>query len=248
MPLSANTLIHFTNDKEKLKKILEEHFRIFYCKEIVSLVNNKEATYVAPMVSFCDIPLSEVKMHITKYGKYGIGLTKEWAIRKGLNPVLYLSKESKLTSSIFTAMSQFLKGNLASLEIENGKSALVNILRYTKNYEGKLKRDGKEIPDYRYSDEREWRYTPKFDTSYATILYEDSYSTNTQKDIANGTLQELRLDFEPNDIKYIIINSDSEISEFIVHIRDTIGKKYNLHDIERLSTRILTAEQISSDM
>ena len=37
MPLSANTLIHFTKQKKSLKKILEENFRIFNCRETVIL-------------------------------------------------------------------------------------------------------------------------------------------------------------------------------------------------------------------
>ena len=53
MPLSANTLIHFTNDKDKLKKIIEESFRVFNCKESIVL-GGKGIIYHAPMVSFCN--------------------------------------------------------------------------------------------------------------------------------------------------------------------------------------------------
>ena len=91
--LSSNSIIHFTKTKESLKGILENNFKLSFCKETFHLGNDVSRIYV-PMVSFCDIPLSEVKNHIEKYGAYGIGLTREWAIKQGLNPVLYLEKES----------------------------------------------------------------------------------------------------------------------------------------------------------
>lgn len=53
------------------------------------------------MICFCDIPLSMVDDHMFKYGKYGVGMTKEWGIAKGLNPVLYYNEESILIQSFF---------------------------------------------------------------------------------------------------------------------------------------------------
>lgn len=87
MPLSSNSLIHFTKNKSTLCGILENDFKIKYCLETI---NAKRHQYIGavPMVSFCDIPLSEVKDHIKKYGAYGIGLSKQWGIKNGLNPVL----------------------------------------------------------------------------------------------------------------------------------------------------------------
>lgn len=85
MPLSSSSIIHFTNKKAYLKGILENNFHISYCSETVTF-GTQNWSFHAPMVSFCDIPLSEVKNHIEKYGSYGIGLTKEWASRNGLNP------------------------------------------------------------------------------------------------------------------------------------------------------------------
>lgn len=55
MPLSSNSLIHLTKKKESLIGILEDNFRMFYCKEYI---DTKEGYFGAaiPMVSFCDIP------------------------------------------------------------------------------------------------------------------------------------------------------------------------------------------------
>ncbi len=247
MPLSANTLIHFTNSKESLKSILLDNFKIFYCRETVDFAMDRVEFFV-PMVSFCDIPLSEIKVHMTKYGRYGIGLTKEWGIRNRLNPVLYVSKGSHLAKSYQTAYLHFSRQSR-----ENGRSqseehkSLVDTMRYIKNYEGVLSRLGQHTEDYRFSDEREWRYVPpsseKCDMLIGGTVYKDE-----RKNRAESLLTNLRLEFAPNDIKYVIINEDSEISEFIEHFRRAKGKKYVLDDIERLTTRILTAQQIEQDM
>lgn len=74
------------------------------------------------------------------------------------------------------------------------------------------------------------------------------YADHNNKRASDEKLTDLRLTFAPNDIKYIIINDDSEIRDFIDHLRRAKGKKFTLDDIERLTTRLLTSEQIQSDM
>jgi len=107
MPVSSNALIHFTNEKERLKSIFLENFRVGYCKETPVVGGFGTACFV-PMVSFCDIPLSQIRDHISKYGDYGIGLTREWGIRNKLNPVLYLEPSSFLSESYRAASNYFL--------------------------------------------------------------------------------------------------------------------------------------------
>lgn len=246
MPLSANTLIHFTAQKETLKIILEHCFKVFYCKETV-IIGGKRNSYRVPMVSFCDIPLSEVKEHIEKYGNYGIGMTKEWGTRKGLNPVLYVAQNSHLSNSYRHAFSHYaLKAKEDVDEWSTEQRSIADILRYMKNYEAPLARAGKTISNYRYSDEREWRFVPQH-TETCEMLVSDSYYKDN-KDNVDKTLESHCLEFEPNDIKYIIINDDSEIGEFVDHLRRVKGNKYSLHDIERLTTRIFTTDQIKSDI
>lgn len=248
MALSANTLIHFTGEKENLRKILEENFRIYNCRETIVLGGKKSSLYI-PMVSFCDIPLSEVKDHIAKYGNYGIGMTKEWGKRKGLNPVLYVAQQSMLSASYRTAWKHFnLQDGTDVDDWSKEQRALADVLRYIKNYEADLTRKSITIPNYRFSDEREWRYVPPYDEACEMLLGSDYYEDADNKSEADLKLETFRLEFEPNDIKYIIIKDDSEIAEFIDHLRRAKGKNYSLHDIERLTTRILTTEQIMSDM
>ncbi|WP_243375167.1 abortive infection system antitoxin AbiGi family protein [Geotalea sp. SG265] len=245
MPLSANTLIHFTNSKEILKRILEENFRVSYCKETVLLKDPEETIYHAPMVSFCDIPLSEIKDHISKYGNYGLGLTKDWGITKGLNPVLYVAKNSMLAGSYEDAFNHYI-GDAELHELSAEQKSLIDALRYIKNYEGDLTRKGKTELNYRFSDEREWRFVPPLSAPCPMIVDAEGYLVHKKE--CDAYLEEIRLEFAPNDIKYIIINDDSEIREFIHHLRDAKGKKYSYDEVDRLSTRILTVEQIRCDM
>ena len=84
--LYPEILFHFTT-KESLYEILNSTFKVSYARE--KIIGPKlKREFGVPMVSFCDLRLSELKAHINKYGNYGIGLTKEWANRNGLNPVM----------------------------------------------------------------------------------------------------------------------------------------------------------------
>ena len=242
MGLSSNSIIHFTKTSEVLKEILRDNFKIHFCVENVDIIS-----YASPMVSFCDIPLSEVKEHIGKYGSYGIGLTKEWAQREKLNPVLYLNKGSAISKSYKRLYDSIITAeNIADLT-DNEKDML-NVLRYFKNYQADLVRGGEVIKDYRYSDEREWRFSPDYEDCNEIALSIDHFKTEKDREEQNAALSDLRLEFEPNDIKYIIIERESEISEFVEVLKKSKGNKYSYHDVERLMTRIITSEQIVTDL
>jgi len=244
MGLSSNSLIHLTKNKNSLMGILQEEFKIKYCLETIR-TSKGPFTAAVPMVSFCDIPLSEIKNHIKSYGEYGIGLKKVWAKRKGLNPVLYLDSNSTLGGDFLNAAKEILSGKKFSTYTET-ETAIGDLLRYMKNYEGELLRDGLTISDYRFSDEREWRYVPNRKVASMAIGLKE-YDTVEKKEKANSLLGTLSLGFEPNDIAYIIIKNESEISEFIQSLEDAKGKKYPFHDVKRLTTRIITTDQILND-
>jgi hypothetical protein len=245
MALSSNTLTHFTKEKEALFGILQENFKIFFCKETV-LLGGKRQNFFCPMVSFCDIPMSEIKAHIKKYGSYGIGLTKEWALSNGLNPVLYVAPNSTLSNSYRTAMKHFvLNSEKSESDAIHEQMALLDVLRYMKNYEGPLERKGESIKNYRFSDEREWRYTPPFTGDEDMLVPKSIFEAEPEK--YTKSYDSHRLTFGPNDIKYIIIKDDAEIGDVIALLRRAKGKNFTLDEIERLTTRILTTEQIMGD-
>ncbi len=246
MALSSSTLIHFTSSKDALKCILADNFKIKYCRESIRLHSLEEVLHI-PMVSFCDIPLSQIKRHIASYGHYGIGLSKEWAMKNRLNPVLYVQGSSTLAQSYEELMKNLLKGEEDGVVDGKARDMARDIVRYIKNYEGPLNRQGSSVDKYRYSDEREWRYVPDRGES-CEMMYISQQFEKIGKEAANACLASMRLTFDPDDIKYIIIEKDDEISEFIEHLRNVKGDKYSWRQIERLTTRLLTSDQIHSDV
>ena len=243
MGLSSNSLIHFTQEKESLIGILKEEFKIKYCQENV-ITPNGNLNYSIPMVSFCDIPMSEIKEHIKKYGAYGIGLKREWGQSNNLNPVLYIDKNSSLGAGYHNAFYDLFRDKKIT-NLTETEANLANTVRYMKNYEADLNRNGIIITNYRFADEKEWRFVP--DKDKAQMVVKGSIMADLVKEKMNNSISELRLSFEPKDIKYIIINDETEISEFIDVLRRAKGKKYTLEDVERLMTRIITTEQILTD-
>jgi len=243
MALSANTLIHFTSSKEALLSILADNFKVHYCREFIKAINTN--TVRIPMVSFCDIPLSEIKNHIQSYGEYGIGLTKEWAIKNGLNPVVYISEGSVLSSSILNIFNKIFEDEDSNDELDDAHKSMIMLFSYFKDYQSDLTRKSCTIPNYRFSDEREWRYVPKYNKKFEMFLLDTEDDESIKK--SECGLSGVRLEFEPNDIKYIIIREDSEIREFIRHLEDVKGR-YSHDDVRRLTTRIMTTQQIKEDI
>ncbi|WP_340067342.1 abortive infection system antitoxin AbiGi family protein [Ascidiimonas aurantiaca] len=105
--ISANTLFHFTRNKNFLTSILKNGIYIRYSLESYGNIINGKKELVLPMTCFCDIPLSKIKNHTSKYGSYSIGLSKEWGIKNGLSPVIYTTEKSE-TANILNRLTSDL--------------------------------------------------------------------------------------------------------------------------------------------
>jgi Putative abortive phage resistance protein AbiGi, antitoxin len=183
MGLSSNTILH-TTDKKGLLGILKEFsFKPYYCNEMVSA--GKDIINAAfPMISFSDFPVSELKYRFS-YGRYGIGLSKSWARKNKLNPVLYVEKKSQL---ILDYYKQFITDEKKISEIGKDKARIDTILlmlSYMKNYQGHLKIERLKIDEknYRFSDEREWRFVPlkqELEKLDIPFYYEGNYILKTR--------------------------------------------------------------------
>jgi len=245
-----NILFHFTA-RQSLYDILNNTFKISYARERI-LGGTKIKEFAVPMISFSDLRLSELKDNIGTYGKFGIGMTKDWAINKGLNPVMYASDKSLFTENFMTGIEDFFKlvNNTDDISgrYETAYNNTINTLRYIKNYKGDLIRPGKKtISDYVFANEREWRFVPPISNNILSFVPIDQIGTPQQKSKFNQRVSHIKLHFQPDDIKYLIVEKDTDINPLIAHLRIA---KVGFPDeiVDRLSSRILTYEQIEKDV
>lgn len=237
MPVSSNTLFHFTNSIDNLLGILTNNFIPHYSLEKFYL-GNDEIKVAFPMVCFCDIPLTQIKKHFDIYGEYGIGLSKSWGTRNRINPVLYLDKNSMLSNNIKGIFDYISEADVKS----NLEKNMMNIVMHIKLYKGSFFRNKKLYKNYKFYNEREWRYIPTNCDYLSQMEFNDS---EIRKDY-NSKIRSSLLTYHPNDIKYIIIKEVKELKPFIRELK-LIKTKFGGEQVDKAISRIITSKQILSD-
>ncbi|MEH6447068.1 MAG: abortive infection system antitoxin AbiGi family protein [Oleispira sp.] len=183
-----------------------------------------------------------------------MGLKKEWASKEGLNPVFYTNKSSPFTTSFIKSVEGIYKSiedvddPCSQIVAQQNYMDILNTYSLMKNYEGGLKRrNGKTTRNYRFSDEREWRYVPSITDNYFPFIPIENIDIDEKKARFNLSISHLHLEFCPDNIKYLIIESDADINRLIDHLESVKGR-FDVATRRRLASRILTAEQINSDV
>jgi hypothetical protein len=201
------------------------------------------------MVCFCDLPLSQTGFHLSVYGDYGIGLTKEWGKRNGIAPVLYAYPRSILTLKLEVMLHRTDADESSEGSGSAWSSDFYDLLSFVKPYEGDLWREGRVISNLRFYNEREWRFVPQLEKGDPTRwgISKDQFLDEEQRRQANNKLAKAsRIEFEPNDIKYLIVRREDEIVPLIREV-ESIKGKYGYDDVRLLASRVISAEQIRSD-
>ncbi len=241
----SSTLFHFTKSEHILFEIFRKGFWPKYCLEDIQWQGEDELTFVAfPMVCFCDIPLARISEHVDFYGSYGLGLTKDWAERNNLNPLLYVSRGSGLNQSITDHMTE-----IAALEIEN-KDLHIEHARYliahSKPTAGRILVDNKPV-EKEFYQESEWRFVPKNENVHAFLRQDQFDDEPTLKDAHENTRSHSSLKFLPSDIAYVFVPKDSDIPN-IINFMQTELDHYPSADLKVLFTRVLSIESITRDI
>lgn len=253
MGVSANTLFHFTSQRA-LEGILKSlcfwpNYSQEYFKEILPRNSPYVKCYV-PLVSFCDLTISQISglsRHTNDFGKYGVGLKKDWGEKNGITPVVYVHKRS-LPSRNIVQLTQILnqKNNgFGNLE-ENVKLQTVNkmldFVKYLKPYKGFWQKRKKYKRKINYYNEREWRFCP--DSEFQIL----PNNINQSKNIAEAENRRLKNDnhltFTPDDIKFIILNREQDINSFFRVIDDMPVRPQQKR---MLKTKVITLKEIKED-
>jgi hypothetical protein len=248
-----NTLFHFTKTKLSLFGILEDNFHVSYAREKLRS-SQRSIEFAAPMVSFCDLRLSEVSSHMEDYGYYGIGMSKKWAVDSGLNPVSYWNWNCRLINTYLRTIEDFFTHlqEISDLDEHLKMTRLYNdameVYRFIKNYEGDLIREGEPVKqNFRFANEREWRYVPPWEEPIRSFVPINEIRTPEDKARWNETLNGRKLMFTPDDINYLIVEYEEERGDLIQHIK-RVKSKYTQESVIILASRILTSKQIIDDI
>ena len=249
MTISSNTLFHFTRKLENLIGILKEDFKPKYCVEDLSVLEfPKSFVQAVPMTCFCDLPLSQLGEHLSFYGNYGIGLSKEWGFKNGIGPLIYLRPNS-LLADYFSKITSILVKQKKTEESNFALIYVFELLGFVKPYSGHFPKDGQMVHK-RFYDEREWRWVPQIglDNDIKPRYFENKeYENEELLAYANLKLSEkTRLLFTPEDIKYIIVSKESEILDMVNELKD-LKLKFGEKAVKLLQSKVISSEQIRED-
>lgn len=233
--LSSDSLFHFVKRREWLIEIIKN--KSFQARYVYEEMPEMEYKVAIPMKCFCDIPLGVIKKHLVQYGKYGIGITKDFAKRNYLSPVIYFHKNS---ATFYSYISTISKNDIF-------KNQFSLIPYFKADIRIKESTDGKKIIE-RYYDEREWRFVPRGAKFIDFSGFDEDEIRNTRLDFENKKLEndgeKFSLPFEYIDITYIFVSKEDDVDKVIAEIRSV---KLPHTQQDRLIAKIITARQIERD-
>jgi len=155
-------------------------------------ISNNEM-YVPQMVCFCDIPIKDLKIHISKYSKFGIAFSKAFIVKNGGMPVHYIPKQAPESGHINKGQfyndkaEKFMEywdqsvGNIRDIVIDFKGFLDFNVFSYVKFFDHTLS----DSDPKNYYFEREWRILGnlKFnETDVKRVFIQKGFDDDFKKD------------------------------------------------------------------
>jgi len=244
---NSNSLFHFTKSSDILQNILKNGFLPRYSLEDATWSGLTTLEFVAfPMVCFCDIPLERINEHVGFYGSYGLGLSREWAIRNGLNPIFYLSKSSSLGSNFLSSLKAAVVADKTKPKDNHTTPQLHIIMAHMKPLSGTMVVAGKPVNKDFYH-ESEWRFVPNIN-DVPLAISQTTYNKETKMGELNNALEsKAMLAFTPEDVRYIFVKGDADIPPLVDFMNSQLSH-ISVASMKILMTRITSLEHIAKDI
>ncbi|ABS10521.1 conserved hypothetical protein (plasmid) [Shewanella baltica OS185] len=199
------------------------------------------------MVCFCDIPLTRISEHTQFYGQFGIGFKRDWAIKSGLNPVIYLAENSPLRKSLLQMAHSdvFIKRDLKLTYNDHYREILSQIKPLSGRMYDKANRLEVEKDFYL---ENEWRYVPEL-TEVNKCIPMEMYNDPLQNNKLNSkSYEQGLLKFSLSDINYIFVDNESSLVSLLSYVDELKSdEKDSELTIEILKSRLITFDSIQRD-
>ena len=219
-------LYHCTNYNAIYSILTSGYFRPSYCLEEFSVFPDNHIKMAHAVVCFADLLSDEIQKHMnTFHSDSYIRMTKEWAIKKRLAPVIYYPNNSYISvllkSIIEFAMERSGGTTNKTVKFTNATNLLMGFL---KQYKGKYwdKKKNTFSEEVLFYTEREWRYLPLPKNKEAYYISEENFY---DKEFKEKKLKELVdhgyiLKFSWRDIEEIgvPISKKSELTNIISHL------------------------------
>lgn len=211
--------------------------------------------------------LAKNNSHPDYYGKFAIALSKKWGEKHHLQPVQYINEKSTYAQEFSSALASVLDSDNLAEEYAND---ILHRLSYMKplrgimgrSFERKNSRSIKIELRKNFHDEREWRYVPSSKILTAAkieciIANPNMFRltdgiTGINKGLETERYKNLWLDFNYDDIRYIIVpdlQARIEIIETILAISPDQFDHPEQAERERyiLMSKILVLDDIRKD-
>lgn len=232
----SNSFFHYTQKYDVLVAILKNGFIGSYANEQFPKGDGTIGHLYIPMISFCDIPLSQLQYIV--YGNYAIGMSRVWGNDLPLCPVSYFPNNRRAN------FTKFIAGCFDNFQRNSSHNS--KILGYVKPVK-KFKENG--YATYRRKDnyiEREWRKI------YLKDWLENSEQYVSFKEKNEGPLlNHFIARFRPSQVDMIVVDSEVDRENLIFEIKSLkqIGGHHNIAEKDRLLliSKITTIDEIKKN-
>jgi hypothetical protein len=253
-----NHVCHYTKRFDILIRILKNGFVPSYCLE-----NINDFKYYIPMVSFCNIPFSDVNLYL-HYGEYGIGMSLDWALNNSISPVVYIHKTTpfrnihaeikfynhkNMIDEIFDCKPfDEVENNVNNYDYDNHtkksnelNEIAVSAIQFYKNWETEYRNQ-----NIRTYQEREWRFIPKLKEKKIISEIDDDFKSIEKKDKPHLPMHVIKLaDIE--SIRYILIKNENQREKILNELNKKFGEAEVRKSILSGKLMIFTKRLINND-